>query len=322
MKKYDIIALGETLIDFTPAGSSPAGMLLFERNPGGAPVNMLVCAANMGCRTGFIGKIGADMQGRFLEETIRSAGVDTGGLVITDDFFTTLAFVTIDEQGERSFSFARKPGADTQLDVNELNMDMVQNTGIFHIGSLSMTDEPARNAALTAVEAAKKAGATISYDPNYRPLLWKDASEAQKQIRSLLPYVDVIKISDEECAITTGCADYRKATQILRNQGISCVVVTLGDKGAYISAGQGECEADSFPVSAVVDTTGAGDAFWGAFLACVSKSGKRVGELSLEDLHAYGSFACAAASLCVQKRGGIPAMPDQKSVEALCGYTI
>ena len=109
MKKYDIIALGETLIDFTPAGSSPAGMLLFERNPGGAPVNMLVCAANMGCRTGFIGKIGADMQGRFLEETIRSAGVDTGGLVITDDFFTTLAFVTIDEQGERSFSFARKP---------------------------------------------------------------------------------------------------------------------------------------------------------------------------------------------------------------------
>ena len=151
MKKFNIVALGECLIDFTPAGISSAGMLLFERNPGGAPANMLVCASNLGRKVAFIGKVGSDMQGQFLNETICSAGVDTSSLIMTDDYFTTLAFVSIDEHGERSFAFARKPGADTQLTVDELDMDMLKNTDIFHIGSLSMTDEPVRTTTVTAI---------------------------------------------------------------------------------------------------------------------------------------------------------------------------
>lgn len=318
MKKFDIVALGECLIDFTPAGTSASGMLLFERNPGGAPANMLVCAANLGRKVAFIGKVGTDMQGRFLNETIRNAGVDTGSLIMTDDYFTTLAFVTIDEHGERSFAFARKPGADTQLTVEELDMEMLKNTGIFHIGSLSMTDEPARTTTVTAIQAAKEAGAIISYDPNYRPLLWASREAAREQIQALLPYADVVKISDDECEIATGHADIREAAAYLKEQGASCVVITVGAKGAFISTKEGDRMVDGYKAQQVVDTTGAGDSFWGAFLTCISESGKALKDLTLDELCAYGSFACAAASLCVEKRGGIPAMPSRESVEQRC----
>ena len=318
MKRYDIVALGECLIDFTPAGVSPAGMLLFERNPGGAPANMLVCAANLGRKVAFIGKVGTDMQGEFLYQTIHDAGVDTSSMIMSDDYFTTLAFVTIDEHGERSFAFARKPGADTQLRMEELDMDMLCETGIFHIGSLSMTDEPARSTTLTATAAAKESGAMISYDPNYRPLLWKTKEAAREQIHALLPYADMIKISDDECEITTGYADPHEAAEYLKEKGVSCVVITLGADGAYIFTKQGECKVDGYEPAAVVDTTGAGDSFWGAFLTCISESGKHIRDLALEELRSYGDFACAAASLAVEKRGAIPAMPMRSSVDERC----
>ena len=318
MKKFDIVALGECLIDFTPAGISPAGMLLFERNPGGAPANLLVCAANLGRKVAFIGKVGTDMQGQFLCKTIRDAGVDTGSLIMTDDCFTTLAFVTIDENGERSFAFARKPGADTQLTVDELDLEMLRNAHIFHVGSLSMTDEPARTTTVEAIKAAKEAGAIISYDPNYRPLLWESREAAREQIRALLPYADVVKVSDDECEITTGSTDVREAAAYLRAQGVSCVVVTMGARGALVSTKEGDRVVDGYKTVQVVDTTGAGDAFWGAFLTCLSESGKPLHELTLDELCGYGDFACAAASLCVEKSGGIPAMPTRESVEQRC----
>ena len=319
MKRYDIVALGECLIDFTPAGISPAGMLLFEQNPGGAPANMLVAATNLGRSTAFIGKVGTDMQGQFLRQTIHDAGVDTDAMIMSDDYFTTLAFITIDEHGERSFAFARKPGADTQLHDHELDMEMLKNTGIFHVGSLSMTDEPARSATLAAITAAKKAGAMISYDPNYRPLLWAAPEAAQEQIRALLPYADMIKVSADECEITTGYADPGEAAKYLRAQGISCVVITLGADGACIFAEQGECKVDGYKPETVVDTTGAGDSFWGAFLTCVSESGNHVRELTMDELRTYGDFACAAASLSVEKRGAIPAMPRRMQVHERLG---
>lgn len=316
MKKYDIVALGECLIDFTPAGISPAGMLLFERNPGGAPANMLVCAAKLGRKVAFVGKVGTDMQGEFLRQTIQSSGVDTSAMVMSDDYFTTLAFVTIDEQGERSFAFARKPGADTQLTKAELDMEMLRNTGIFHIGSLSMTDEPARSTTLAAITAAKEAGAVISYDPNYRPLLWTTPEAAHEQICALLPYADMIKISSDECEITTGRTDPREAAEYLKNQGISCVVITMGSDGAWIFTKQGDCRVAGYKPDAVVDTTGAGDSFWGAFLTCISESGKQVSELTLDELRSYADYACAAASLAVENRGAIPAMPSREQVDA------
>ncbi len=304
MKKYDIVALGECLIDFTPAGTSQAGMLLFERNPGGAPANMLVCAAKLGRKVAFIGKVGADMQGRFLRKTIQDSGVDTSAMVMSEDYFTTLAFVNVDKQGERSFSFARKPGADTQITEAELDMEMIRNTSIFHVGSLSMTDEPARSTTLAAITAARDAGAMISYDPNYRPLLWTTPRVAHDQISSLLPYADMIKISDDECEITTGHIDPREAARYLMEKGVSCVVITMGSKGAWIFTHQGDYEVPSYKPDAVVDTTGAGDSFWGAFLSCVAESGKNIKELTLEELCVFADCACAAASLAVEKRAG------------------
>ena len=171
-KKYDVVALGEFLIDFTPAGSTDSGMKLFEQNPGGAPVNMLTAVSKAGLKTAFIGKVGDDMHGNFLVETAKQAGIDTRGIVVDNTVFTTLAFVTLDENGEREFSFARKPGADTMLCYKEVDADLLRDTKVFHIGSLSLTDEPARTTTFQAVKEAKKYGAVISYDPNYRaPLL-------------------------------------------------------------------------------------------------------------------------------------------------------
>ena len=197
---FDVTALGEVLIDFTPYGVSEAGMALFEQNPGGAPANVLAAVSNLGQKPAFIGKVGDDMHGALLKDTLDRIGVDTSGMVVDPNYFTTLAFVSL-KNGERSFSFARKPGADTQLTSEEINLDVVRNTKIFHCGSLSLTDEPARSATFFAVKEAKAAGAVISYDPNYRPLLWKSEEEAVEHMRSMIPYADIMKISDEETAL-------------------------------------------------------------------------------------------------------------------------
>ena len=194
---YHITALGELLIDFTESGLSSAGMKLFEQNPGGAAANVLAAMTKLGDHTAFIGKVGNDMHGRFLKETLDNVGIDTTGLVMSDDFFTTLAFVALSPSGERTFSFARKPGADTQLTVEEVNHAILKSTGILHIGSLSLTDEPVRSATHFAVKAAKSAGAVISYDPNYRAPLWKSENEAVDIMQSVLHFADIVKISDE-----------------------------------------------------------------------------------------------------------------------------
>lgn len=192
---FDVAALGELLIDFTPCGKSPSGMRMFEQNPGGAPANVLCALANLGLKTAFIGKVGQDMHGDFLREILNSKGVYTTGLVQDSSAFTTLAFVELSESGERSFSFARKPGADTCLKTNDLNIDILKNTKVFHFGSLSLTDEPVHSATLSAVEIAKSSGAIISYDPNYRAPLWNTREKAMARMRNVLPLVDVIKIS-------------------------------------------------------------------------------------------------------------------------------
>ena len=205
--RFDIAALGELLIDFTDRGLSDAGMRLFEQNPGGAPANMLAAAARLGERTAFIGKVGDDMHGRFLRDTLTAAGIDVTGLVLSPDVFTTLAFVALDDRGERHFSFARKPGADTCLRSDELPAPLLSSARVLHVGSLSLTDEPARSATFAAVEAAKRAGAVISYDPNYRAALWPDEAAAAAQMRSMVPYADVMKLSDEETLLLTGAAE-------------------------------------------------------------------------------------------------------------------
>lgn len=307
---FDIVALGELLIDFTYHGRSENGMRLFEQNPGGAPANMLCAASNLGVSTAFIGKVGKDMHGDYLRGVLEEKGVHTGGLISAPDVFTTLAFVELSEMGERKFSFARKPGADTCLTIGEVKRKLVEGCGIFHFGSLSLTDEPSRSATIEAVKAAKRAGAIISYDPNYRAPLWKSENEAAEQMRSVLPFADIVKISDEESGLITGQTSPEAVAAYLFEKGVSCAVVTLGSHGAY-AAVEGRSALVPIPVPhiPVVDTTGAGDAFWGGFLYKLSVSGLHPGELDEARLWEFTEFANAVASLCVQRRGGIPAMP-------------
>lgn len=314
--RYDIAALGELLIDFTDSGVSDSGMRLFERNPGGAPANVLTAAARLGRRTAFLGKVGDDMHGRFLRQTLLDGGIDVSGLVMAEDVFTTLAFVALDDKGERRFSFARKPGADTCLRPEELSAAVLDNCRVLHVGSLSLTDEPARSATFAAVERARAAGAVISYDPNYRPALWPDAETAALHMRSMVPYVDVMKLSDEETVLLTGETDPAAAAAALLAQGVKCAAVTLGAKGALVATAEGRRFVPGFAVNAV-DTTGAGDAFWGGFLHRMLALDKAPEELTADEAADCARWGCAVAAVCVARRGAIPAMPSLTEVETL-----
>lgn len=310
----DLTVLGELLIDFTQAGESEAGMRLFEQNPGGAVANVAAAAARLGHRTAFIGKVGNDMHGRFLAQVLDETGIDCRGLVFSDEAFTTLAFVALDEKGERSFSFARKPGADTCLRPEELNRELLQSSRILHVGSLSLTAEPARSATLAAIRQAKAAGALISYDPNYRASLWENKDQAREQMRSLLSMVDIMKLSDNETALLTDCSCPRQAALALNSRGIPCVAVTLVAAGALVCVGGKTEIVSGFPVPAVRDTTGAGDAFWGGFLSRFLETGLKPEELHLSDAVEFARWGNAAAACCIQKRGAIPAMPGREEL--------
>ena len=311
---YDITALGEILIDFTYQGISRNGQKLFAQNPGGAPANALTSAARFGAKTAFLGKAGTDMHGRFLKEILEKEQIDTRGFILDERYFTTLAFVALSSEGERTFSFARKPGADTQITEKELDMEILGNTKIFHVGSLSLTSEPARSTTFAAIKAAKSAGAVISYDPNYRATLWENVETAKREMKSLIPFVDIMKISDEETELLTDEKEPEQAAKVLLEKGVKLVAVTLGKDGSYIANAKGGKRVPGFE-SNVVDTTGAGDAFWGTFLYKLSKSNESIEKITLDMAVEYAEFANAAASLCVENFGGIPSMPLIADVE-------
>lgn len=323
-KKYDVVALGEILIDFTPCGTSEAGQRLFEQNPGGAPANVLTALSKFGRKTAFIGKVGKDMHGAFLKEVLVENGIATDGLVEGEDAFTTLAFVALSAEGERSFSFARKPGADTCLNESELRADLIKESKVFHIGSLSLTAEPVKSTTLKALEIAKEAGCIISYDPNYRAPLWNSKEDAIREMRSVIPFVDVMKLSDEETELLTGIAKPEDAAFKLIEQGVSVVAVTLGADGALIATKEGCALVEGYQAN-MVDTTGAGDSFWGGFLHKLlewfelrqetdAKNGI-LADITLEEATEFTRFGNAVASLCVEKRGAIPAMPTLAEVK-------
>ena len=320
-KEVDIVALGELLIDFTEAGESQSGMKVFEQNPGGAPANLLTVASHMGYKTAFIGKVGKDMHGSFLIKTLQQEKICTDYIIETEDFFTTLAFVAINENGERQFSFSRKPGADTQLEKSDLDVDLLRNCRIFHFGSLSLTDEPARGTTLEAVCIARNAGALISYDPNYRDSLWKKQETAIRIMRSVIPYADVMKVSDEESFLLTGESDYKAAAEKLLVEGPKLVAITLGCDGVFLATGKMSGHIEAFFAEAA-DTTGAGDSFWGGFLCRYLKYQKKIEDLEWSELQKCAIYGNATASLCVQRRGGIPAIPGKEEVELLAKMRI
>lgn len=310
----DVTALGEILIDFTPCGKSEAGQRMFEQNPGGAPANVLACLNKCGKKTAFIGKVGNDMHGQFLVDVLKDSGICTDGVVVDDSVFTTLAFVALSDFGERSFSFARKPGADTCLTQEELKEEIIRDSKVFHIGSLSLTAEPARGTTFKALEIAKEAGCIISYDPNYRAPLWESKEAAIEGMRSVVSYVDVMKISDEETALLTDIVEPEGAAKKLVDMGVSVVAVTLGADGALVCTKEGSVVVPGFRAD-MVDTTGAGDSFWGGFLKSLLESEKNPEEVSLQEAADFAKYGNAVASLCVEKRGAIPAMPSTEEID-------
>lgn len=315
---YDITTFGEILIDFTWQGINEDGQALFAQNPGGAPANVAVAASRLGAHTAFLGKAGQDMHGEFLRAVLEREQVETKGMLLDKKYFTTLAFVSLSQSGERTFSFARKPGADTQVEKEEIDIDILDCTNIFHVGSLSLTDEPGRDTTFYAVKRARSKGSIISYDPNYRASLWKDETTAKYHMRSLVPYVDLMKISDEETELLTDEKDVEAAAAALYRQGVKIAAVTLGSEGTYVYCKEGGGKVPGF-VSRVADTNGAGDSFWGGFLYKISRSGKRPEALTLDELEEYARFGNAVASLCVEGKGAIPSMPDLKKVEERLG---
>lgn len=315
----ELVALGEVLIDFTQAGFSANGQALFERNAGGAPANVAVQAARLGMSAQFVGKVGADMHGGFLRRSLQERGVDVSSVVQDPEAFTTLAFVEVDPRtAERSFSFARKPGADTRLSPAEVPERVIRDCYVLHVGSLSLTDEPARTATLHAVSVARQAGVLVSYDPNYRASLWPSEHEAVEQMSALLSRADLVKINEDEALLLCGTGNPEAASQYILDQGTALAAVTLGPQGAFVATRVESVLVPTCPCQPR-DATGAGDSFWGALLyRLVHEQGVRMpsalAALSREELFSAGSFACAAASCCVERPGAIPAMPGKREV--------
>ncbi len=312
--KLDVVALGELLIDFAPLDAKGDDYPTMKANPGGAPGNYLAALSRYGAKTALLGKVGADAFGTMLVETVRQAGIETRGIRVDPEVFTTLAFVTLDPTGERSFSFARKPGADTCLRPDELDLSLIDAAAWFHFGTLSLTDEPVREAARRAVAHAKAAGKGITFDPNLRRPLWRSMEEARAQMLWGLGQADVVKLSDEEAEFLWPGRSARDAARTLLTEfGVKLAMVTLGSKGAYL-ANQSASAAVRGPRVTAVDTTGAGDIFGGAAVSELLRSGKAPEELSGEELRRMGCFACTAASLSTQTRGGIPSIPAREAV--------
>lgn len=311
----DVTAVGELLIDFTPAGLSSQGYPIFEQNPGGAPGNVVVCLSKLGRSTACIGKLGDDHFGHAIKASLQREGVDTRGLVMTGSCHTTLAFVHLDEHGDRSFSFYRNPGADLLLESGDLSFNLIDDCQIFHFGSVSMTGNPSRQATLAAVRYAREEGKLISYDPNLRLMLWPSPEIARTTILQAMPLVDVLKISEEELLFLTGETDLnRGAGQLLSDYDLQLVLITLGRKGAYARNCLGEAWHPAFDV-ATIDTTGSGDAFTGSFLYQLLQAGKPPQSLTEDDLTAFLAFANAAGSLASTRKGAIPAMPTLAEIE-------
>ncbi len=309
-----VCCVGEILIDFTPAGISENGNILFERNPGGGPANVAASVATFGTPVSFMGMAGNDDFGKFLRRTLDDRNVDMSGFVFSDSAKTSLAFVQLDESGNRSFSFYRKNGADLMFSEKDINYKLIDECDILHFSSVSMTYEPARSATRKAAEYASSKGKIVSFDPNLRELLWDNTDEAKEVITSMLDYAGILKISGEELYFLTGLEDIKEATEELFNRGIPLIFSTLGPKGCYYKHKNGDGLFKTYDTK-VVDTTGSGDAFVGAVLHKISVFGKRLDELSRTDLYEITDFANAAGAMAATGKGGIPSMPTVEQTE-------
>ena len=316
-KKWDIVSIGEILIDFVSKEQNTAlpDVTEYKRAAGGGPANVAVGAARLGKKVGFIGKVGADAFGRHLIQTLEQNGVDTEGVAVDSAADTTLVFVALNQAGIPDFSFFRHGTADTLLRAEELPIKMLQETKVLHFSSVALTTEPSRSACIKAVDIAREAGALISFDPNIRLPLWQEEQTARDEILAAVATADILKMNDEEYMFLTGSAfsEHVQADESLWKQRVKLLIVTRGDKGSVLFTRKEKVSIAGFPVN-VVDTTGAGDAFMAAILT-------NLAEMSLQDsfhrsqLEWLGRWAGVTAALACQKIGGIPSLPDLAEVQ-------
>lgn len=316
MKKFDILALGEILIDFTHNGTSSQGNGLFEANPGGAVSNVLAMMNKLGHSAAFVGKVGDDIFGKLLKNTLDELSINTDYMLVDKDIRTTLAFVANDETGDRSFSFYRNPGADMMLCADEVDEETIKATRIFHFGTLSMTHDGVREATKKALKVAKENGVLISFDPNLRESLWSSLDLAKEQFDYGMRYCDVLKISDNEIQWFTGKEDYEEGVKYLQDTyHIPLILLSLGRDGSRAYYKEMRVEVPAFVQEHTIETTGAGDTFFGSSLHFVLEKGLE--SLSEEDLKEMLTFANAAASIITTRKGALKVMPSREEVEAL-----
>ena len=316
MKTFDVVALGELLVDFTENGLSAQGNPLLEANPGGAPCNVLSMLQNLGKKTAFIGKVGADALGQMLIQAVRNQGINTDNLLVDDTVHTTLAFVHTDKDGDRSFSFYRNPGADMMLRWDEVHEDMLADTKIFHFGTLSMTDEHIEKVTKKAVEKAKSEDVLISFDPNLRPPLWKNLEDAGRHMWYGISQCDILKISDDEIAFLTGTDDIERGIEIiLAKSHPTLVCATMGKNGSKAFYNGKSVFCEPFLRDDTIETTGAGDTFMACVLNAVLEKGLEA--LSAKDLFEMLQFANAAASIVTTRKGALRVMPEHEGITAL-----
>ena len=309
---YDVTALGELLIDLTQNGMSEQGNPILEANPGGAPCNVLACLSKHGHKTAFIGKVGKDGFGEQLTKGLVETGISTEGLQYDTQVHTTLAVVHTYADGDRDFSFYRNPGADMMLKAEEVDEQIIKNSKIFHFGSLSMTDEPVRSAHLHALKIAEEAGCLRSYDPNLRPPLWPNLEVAKENILELMAHCDILKISDNEIQWLSGKEDYDEGIAWLRSQfDIPLIFLTLGKDGSRAYCGDVRTQQAGFKLN-TIETTGAGDTFFGSVLHQILEKGFR--PYTKEELDEMLRFANAAAALVTTRRGALRVMPSKDEI--------
>ena len=314
-KLYDVVGMGELLIDFTMNGKSDQGNNLFEACPGGAIPNVLSMLSKLGRKTAYIGKVGNDQFGRLLGDTLEEVGIDRTGLVVDEEVNTTLAFVHTFPDGDREFSFYRKPGADMMLAEEEVNFDLIRQAKVFHLGTLSMTSEPVLSATKKALEVAKEAGCMITFDPNLRPPLWKSLDDAKAAMEYVFPYCDMLKISDNEIQFVSGKEDYDEGIQYLIDKyNIPLILLTMGKDGSRAYYKGKRIERPGFVVKAI-ETTGAGDTFCGCSINGVLTHG--LDNLNEEILGDIITYANAGAALITLKKGAIRSMPSPAQIDEL-----
>lgn len=315
---YDVVALGEALIDFTMVSADGEGYPTMAAHPGGAPANFLAALSKFGARTALISKVGDDSFGHLLLGTLAKAGIDGKGVAVDSEVFTTLAFVTLDSKGEREFSFARKPGADTCIKEEELDLELIDQAKVFHFGSLSLTHEPSRSATEAAAMYARAKSKLVSFDPNLREPLWKDLKDAKERMIWGMEMADVIKISDDEVKFLFGMEPEEGCKYIFSCFAPKLLFVTCGGDGCWYINPKAMGHGDSLKGIKILDKTGAGDIFGGSAMYKILQSGKDPAELTGQELAEIVRFASAAAGLSATKAGGISSVPEPEEVLKYC----